>query len=116
MKIIITSQTLQDSGYNRCLGTVSNFKQFASNLFQKRVKNNQRETLYFINVYEFDFTGLRGKDHPDLSYQADVRFYRSTQQFNTELLFLENTSIEEMENFFKEVFESMKCDIDQHNN
>lgn len=122
----INYHSLEIAGYYKCPGTISNFKSGASNLFQKRFKNeslNERfygMTLYFINVYEFDFTDLQNsgrypKDLPTLKYQAEARFYRGKEQFNVEYLFLEKITIQEMEDFFQEVFNKMNCDFDHHN-
>lgn len=108
--------SLEESGYHKCEGTISNLKHGASNLFQKTVRNSKNEKMYFINVYEFDFNGYPGYVGNTLRYQAEVRFYRKHQEFNVDLLFLEKTTIKEMEAFFDDVYISMNCDIDHHNN
>ena len=117
--LYVNYHSLENEGYSRCPGTVSNFKHGASNLFQKRFKKNEK-TLYFINVYEFDFTefqndGRYPKDMPVLKYQAEVRFYRREQEFDVELFLTEKTSIKDMERFFDEVYQKMNCDPDHHN-
>jgi len=108
------------NGYTKCPGEISNFKRGASNLFQKRFRNEAGETLYFINVYEFDFTeyqetGRYPKDMPVLKYHAEVRFFRGEHEFDVELPFLQNTTVADMEKFFEEVFQVMKCEPDKHN-
>lgn len=108
------------NGYSKCGGNIDNLKRHASNLFQKRIRNEAGETLYFINVYEFDFTkyqedGRYPKDMPVLKYSAEARFYRGEQEFNVDLLFLQNTTVADMEKFFAEVFQAMKCEPDKHN-
>ena len=108
--------SLEESGYRKCSGIISELKQGASNHFQKTVMDSEGNKKYFINVYEFDFTNLHGYVGDTLGYQAEVRFYRKSQVFNAELLFMRKTTIKEMEAFFDNVFIAMNCDIDQHNN
>lgn len=108
--------SLEESGYRKCDGIINQLKTGASNLFQKTVKDSEGNKKYFINVYEFDFTDLPGYKGDTLGYQAEVRFYRKSQVFNAELLFMRKTTIKEMESFFDNVFIAMNCDIDQHNN
>lgn len=116
----INYHSLETAGYNNYPGNISHLKGGASNLFQKRFRNESSQTLYFINVYEFDFSDLQysgryPKDLPILKYQAEGMFYRGKETFNVEYLFLEKTTICEMEDFFQEVFNKMNCDFDHHN-
>ena len=108
--------SLEESGYTKCKGMVSEFKTGASNLFQKTVKDSKGNKKYFINVFEFDFQDVPHYKGDTLGYQAEVRFFRKWQEFDVELLFMRKTTIKEMEAFFDNVFISMNCDNDKHNN
>lgn len=44
-------------------------------LFQKRVQDD-KGTCYFVDVYEYDWFGMRGLDMPRFSYEPQVYFYK----------------------------------------
>lgn len=115
-RLYINYLSLEENAYHKYAGTVSNLKHGTSNLFQKTVRNSKNEKVYFINVYEFDFQDVPHYEGITLKYQAEVLFYRKHQTFNVEMCFLEKTTIKEMEAFFDEIYISMNCDIDHHNN
>ncbi len=110
----VNYMSLEESGY-RNAGRPE-WKKTSSNLFQKTILSPNGQKMYFINVYEFDFQDVPKYTGPLLQYQAEVRFYRKDQQWDTDLIISNTTTIKEMEEFFMETFIAMNCDFDHHNN
>lgn len=108
--------SLEESGYRNYVGMISELKTGASKLFQKTVMDSEGNKKYFINVYEFDFSDLKGYVGNTLRYSAEVRFYRQWQDFDVELHSMDKTTIKQMEEFFDDIYVSMNCNLDHHNN
>lgn len=87
----------------------------ADRMCQKIITNTAIDKkLYAITVYEWDNRHL-GKTK--VGYQAEVEFYKNKDfWFTVELNSCENKTIEEVEQFFKDVFGNMQCVPDIHNN
>lgn len=117
MQTEINEKNLLESGYKEYKTSYGG----ASKGFQKTVRDKfeHESKLYFINVEEFDFS--ESDNYPlkqKLKYQAEVHFFHQTA-YNNEQWFIVKASfnyIEEMEVFYNNLYKTLKCIPDIHNN
>jgi hypothetical protein len=76
------------------------------NLLQKCIKDNFGKK-YYINIKIYS---LIHEIKPYLSYSADVQFNMNSEKdtFNVDLLDVK--SVEQVESFFENIFQTLKCD------
>lgn len=83
-------------------------------LWQKRVRNEQGETKYFINIYEYDFRKY-GMEGLDIKYGVEVCIFPEGIDTQVNLSF-NLTTIEEAEKFIEDFYIKNNCAPDLHNN
>lgn len=95
------------TGYTRHSFTLNE----SDTLFQKRVRNEQGETKYFINIYEYDFRKYVTK----ILYSVEVVLFPEgiTSQVN---LTFSLTTVQEAEKFIEEFYVKNNCVPDLNNN
>lgn len=75
--------------------------------YQKRVGN----TRYFINIYEYDFSGFDcfPKDRPTISYEVDVQFQEQDERYINISFSVYDLSLEEVEARVENIFTTLNC-------
>src|SRR5574343_292279 len=110
---MLTKQDFIDRDYREYFG--SNFK-LADYLLQKRVRNDDGKTKYFIDVWVYDYSKhpqLKNMN-PQLQFSAECRFYDFAERMYTFEIHNFDT-IEFMETKMEEVFVGMRFICDPHN-
>ena len=83
--------------------------EFCTGLFQKVVMQD-RIRLYFINVYLWSFPNRHA------SASVEVRLYCRKGQFDVNYIIDFDTTVDDVEVFYCDVFERLNCLPDQDNN
>jgi len=80
---------------------------YAQIALQKRFRNDDRKTMFFINAYVYEREW-------GFIVSATTQFYRGEDTVNLELH--EAKSPDHARRFFMELWERMEMDLDHHNN
>ncbi len=89
--------------------------------FQKTIKNATGEKKYFINVEKWNWnepTHRTLKNNPYYEFNSSVNFFLQDETgliVKYDICSVKHT-IEEMEQFYEEIYYNMKCIPDIHNN
>lgn len=110
-----TFRALEEAGYKA--SWQQNLAAEPRILLQKRIKDEVRNTLYFINVWAYDWRKYRPRyDGPSISYTATVQFNtfggESFPVFNVEMLLPnrnEQIDVPATEQFFADIYARMGC-------
>lgn len=113
---MVNFQDFIDAGYVKWDSTST--KNYSSYGLQKRVRNEAGETKYFITVYAFDFREY--KISKDWSFQAEVHLYQEDNAildgvFSFQVIHVVE-SIDVLEKWLENMYSSMQCIPDVHNN
>ena len=75
--------------------------------YQKRVGY----TRYFINIYEYDFSGFAAfpKDRPTISYEVDVQFQDQDERYLNISFSVADMSLEDVEAKVENIFTTLNC-------
>lgn len=101
------------------------YKRFQNNLkhaicgWQKRIRNDEGRTLYFINIYQYDMTPFRsgGYNGQDYAFEVDNQYYRSHIPDTIDVSFsCGKLTVDETEKACHDLFHRLDCDEDRHNN
>lgn len=77
-------------------------------LLQKRVRGAGGSTLYFVNVWAYDWSAYPGWTGPPVSLAAEAQFHTDAgATFDVELLHAESPA--ETGAFFARIYEAMGC-------
>lgn len=94
---MINKDSLLENGYKEW-SKENCMNQFCNRFFQKRFRNENGDTKYFITVYEYD----RPREENKLDYEVDLQFEKKDYTINITLFCLtESMTVEQME---KEVY------------
>lgn len=78
--------------------------------FQKRVKD-EKGTKYFINCKYRDWSNFQHVNHVlSPSFEFDTQFTRNSDTFNVLLLNRGDRTIQEVEQFFEDMFQKMEVE------
>lgn len=87
----ICAETLLEKGYKE---ETTIFNKYCSRFFQKRIKNDDGETQYFINVYEYESKIEEDK----ANYEIELQFQKEKYALNITMFAIdENMTVEQME-------------------
>ncbi len=89
-------------------------------LYQKRIKNAEGTTLYFIDVWEYSFSGMKMPEIAKARYQfgIEVTLYRDDGISMSLNLHWEPESMtpESIQSFYAEAHQRLGCGADRYNN
>lgn len=99
----INGELLLANGYKRF---TDSFKR-AKCGYQKRVGH----TRYFINIYEYDFSGYASfpSDRNPISYEVDVQFQDQDENYLNISFSVRDMSLEQIEAKVENVFTTLHC-------
>jgi hypothetical protein len=113
---MIEAEKLLEQGYREYTDSRKN----ADSSFQKRIQNNKNETMYFLNFHMYDYTTLRfASQFNDLGirWDSDAGLYlKDTSYFRVGKAPEDHDTLEDIENFYQEIYKNMNCIPDVHNN
>ncbi len=79
-------------------------------LWQKAVRNEEGKSLYFLNIYCWEFPNW----NYEISWSVESRFYLKDSSFDLNF-HPEKETIEEIEAFYKDAYNKLDCVPDKHN-
>ena len=104
--MVITDEELIKRGfkrYNVCNTSIDCRKY----LFQKRYMNDNGDTLYFIDIYKWDWTGFPPNRILDpYTYEITTQLYRKGDHEAINIGFGANMTIEDTETFIDSLFDA----------
>jgi hypothetical protein len=110
----MTKQDFIDSGYKEYVNYDKS--RTADCLLQKRIRNKDNKTKYFINVYMYDFSQYPQVNiEPKIQFEAESRFNDKDEGFYTFTIH-KIDDINKMEEKMDELFIKMDFINDPHNN
>lgn len=86
--------------------------------WQKRIRNDEGKTLFFINIYQYDMTMFKSRGYvgSDYSFEVSNQFYLRHNPDTINISFsCENLTLDETEKFCHDFFHRMNCEPDRHN-
>lgn len=117
----ISSLDLVRAGYKQYKSDTACMLKRATMLYQKDVRipdgPHQGKLLYYVNWYEYDFSELRPAE--PVGWSAEVQFYRGPRDqeetVDVEYHVRPYSTVEQVEQFFHDLFVRMDCLPDTHN-
>ena len=117
---MINAEVLEAASYRRSLDRSD--PHMDKLLFQKTIYNLEDAKCYFITVTQWDWGDLRipnpPKDQPE-SYSSGATFFlppEGSKSFEVHYHVEKETTVEEIEAFFTEIYRNFRCIPDIHNN
>ena len=104
-------QTFVENSYKEHYIYDNRLYKLADKFFQKRIKDENGKTKYFINVYHY----LALYNHIDTS-TFQVHFSTQEHEYSVEISSYNFSSFEEVEKFFEDHYKANNCIPDKHNN
>lgn len=109
----MTPQELLEAGYTRSEETKAKdpVGKYCKAHFYRWIREGGKK-LYMISVWEWRFPGK------DVDFEGEARFYRGEKDhggFTVELYAAEEKSVEQMQDFFADVYRALGCVPDIHN-
>ena len=85
-------------------------------MFQKRYKNNQGTTLYFLDINKWDWSFAKDKVPEQYTYQIETQLYKKGDHEAINIEFGSNITVEDAEKFIQAMFdadliEAYDCDL-----
>lgn len=113
---MITPKQLEDQGYNRSRSSHYDVLYNTDTLYQKRIRNLNGTTLYFINCWYYPRQSLYGGAIMDEQFSVEATLYFGEDQ-SMHLSFPSKgyDNIVHIESLIERVFKSMGCTPDPHN-
>lgn len=100
------------------------YKKFQDNFkhamcgWQKRIRNDEGKTLFFINIYQYDMSQFksRGYTGEDYNFEVDNQYYRDIMPDTINICFsCTNLTLDETEKFCHDIFYKLYCVNDRYN-
>lgn len=104
-------QTFVENSYREYHVSDNKLYKLADKFFQKRIKDGNGKTKYFINVYHY----LALYNHINSS-TFEVAYSTEEYEYRVEISSCNFSTFEQMENFFEDLYKSNNCIPDKHNN
>lgn len=89
--------------------------ELADRAFQKRVLSSEGITLFFVNLYFYEYRHLSGGNYLSEGWKSDVRMYTADYAWFNVSLHDDSLNAEQFLNKLKETFVALKCVPDPHN-
>lgn len=102
---MINGKTLLDNDYKEYSKEAS-MNQYCNRFFQKRFRNYDGDTKYFITIYEYDKIGFESK----LDYEIELQFEKDNYTMNiTMFCIAKNMTIAELEKEVNDIWYNLDC-------
>ena len=103
--MIITDERLLELGFKKynTNGVLYDAKKY---LFQKRYMNDAGDTLFFLDVYKWDWSFAADRVPEQYTYEITVQLYQKGSHDSVNIEFSINTSIEDAEQFIMKMFDA----------
>ena len=103
--MITTDEKLIESGFKK-YNTNNTMYDAKKYLFQKRYKNNKGDTLYFLDVYKWDWTFANDRVPEQYTYQITTQLYQKDTHEAINIEFGVGMGIEDAEKFITNMFDA----------
>lgn len=103
--MIITDEKLIELGFKK-YNTYNNLYDAKKYLFQKRYMNDEGDTLYFLDIYKWDWSFANDKVPEQYTYQITTQLYQKGTHEAINIEFGVGMAVEDAEKFIAGMFEA----------